>query len=248
MIREAVKWVLFPGFNLHARERYLRLPELFGSAVPGQDRRVLDAGCGNGMLAYKSYLNGNRVLGISIKDGEVARCKKLFQEHLRIAEERLSFRVHNLYRLDELGERFDEIICSEVLEHIRDDHSVCAAFWRVLKPGGVLHLCCPNADHPYHRDGEPDLHEAGGHVRAGYTAASYRELLVPIGFEIERVVGLGGRARQTLNRAITFAGRVGGIVPTALAFAVSAPFLVLDGGTPKVPFSLLVEARKPPGH
>ena len=72
MLRERLKWLFFPGLNLNARLRYKTLPTYFGSPQAGEERLVLDAGCGNGMLAYQAYLMGNKVLGVSIKD-EVTR-------------------------------------------------------------------------------------------------------------------------------------------------------------------------------
>ncbi len=59
-------------------------------------RVVLDAGCGNGSLAWQAYKLGNRVIGVSIKD-EVARNRRLFNEFHGIREGRLSFRDLNLY-------------------------------------------------------------------------------------------------------------------------------------------------------
>src|SRR5262245_29249806 len=99
-MRERVKWSLFPGLNLHARLRWKELPRRFGTARPGESRLVLDAGCGNGMLSYRAYERGNRVVGVSIEAEKVARCRRLFNEHLQIPVERLDFRVHNLYDIE----------------------------------------------------------------------------------------------------------------------------------------------------
>lgn len=244
-MRERIKWWLFPGLNLHARLRGQRLPGCFGGPENGEERRVLDAGCGNGMLAWHSYLRGNRVVGVSIKEGEVARNRNLFHDHLGVPPDRLDFEVQNLYDLDQREDHFDEIICTEVLEHITDDAAVCRSFYRLLNPGGVLHACCPNADHPDHRTGPIDEHEAGGHVRDGYTAASYRDLLEPIGFTIEEISGLGGPVRQAINKRITRAQRFGGLAG-AMVFAATRPAHNLDGTRePRVPYSLYVRARKP---
>jgi 2-polyprenyl-3-methyl-5-hydroxy-6-metoxy-1,4-benzoquinol methylase len=171
-MRDRVKWLLFPGLNLHARLRNRVLPANFASPRNGESRLVLDAGCGNGMLAYQSYLRGNRGLGISIKTGEVERNRRLFHAVLKVPEERLRFEVMNLHDLESLGMEFDEIICTEVLEHIADDRRVCESFYHALKPGGVLHLCCPNADHPDNQTHSLDKHEAGGHVRSGLIGRS----------------------------------------------------------------------------
>lgn len=245
MIRERVKWLLFPGLNLHARLRYRLLPTHFGRAATDGPLDVLDAGCGNGMLAWQSCRRGNRVLGVSIKEGEVQRNRRLFNGYRRIPEDRLSFRVRNLYDLAQLGRDFDEIICSEVLEHLKDDGAVARGFYDVLRPGGVLHLCCPNADHPDNRDHPLDPDERGGHVRPGYTEDSYRALLEPLGFRMSTPIGLGGPVRQWWNRKITTVQERMGLIPGLALFALAVPFLWLGRGEPTVPYSLYVQARKP---
>jgi SAM-dependent methyltransferase len=243
-MRDRVKWLLFPGLNLHARLRNQVLPVNFGLPQNGETRLVLDAGCGNGMLAYQSYLRGNCGLGISIKTGEVERNRRLFHELLKVPEERLQFKLMNLYELQSLSMEFDEIICTEVLEHIDDDRRVCESFCNSLKSGGVLHLCCPNADHPDNQAHALDKHEAGGHVRPGYTVESYRALLEPIGFRIDRVMGLGGPVRQWCNKRITAAQEIAGLPLGLVVFFVLCPLSWLDVAQPKVPYSLYVRAVK----
>jgi SAM-dependent methyltransferase len=245
MWRERFKWLLLPGLNLHARLRGRLLPEELGRADEGAERRVLDAGCGNGLLAYHAYTRGNRVDGVSIKDREVSGNRALFHEYLAVPEDRLRFEKRDLYDIDGLGRPYDEIVCTEVLEHIRDDEGLCRAFWKILKPGGVLHLCCPNAGHPDHRAQELDEHEGGGHVRPGYTLEGYRALLEPIGFRIERVRGLGGPLRQACNKWITRAQDIGGVPLGAAVFAGLWPLASLDRDEPELPYSLYVRAVKP---
>jgi SAM-dependent methyltransferase len=196
------------------------------------------------MLTYQSYLRGNRAIGVSIKKGEVERNERLFNGYLSIPENRLSFRVHDLYEVESLGMQFDQIICSEVLEHIRRDEALCHAFWRILKPGGLLHLCCPNAEHPDHVRYPLDPEELGGHVRPGYTAASYRALLEPIGFRLSEPVGLGGPMRQACNKRITAIQESFGLLPGVLFFAMFWPLQVFDNAHPRVPYSLYVRATK----
>jgi SAM-dependent methyltransferase len=244
MIRQRLKWWLFPGVNLHARLRNRVLPSHFRGPENGERRLVLDAGCGNGMLAYQSYLRGNRVLGISIKPGETERNERLFNDFLGIARETLSFQPVNIYDVESLGIQFDEIICTEVLEHIARDQDVCRSFCKVLRPGGVLHLCCPNAEHADHRRHHLDPHEAGGHVRAGYTFESYRQLLEPLGFRIEEQLGIGGPVRQTCNKPITAIQEKLGVAAGVVLFLLLGPLALLDKQPPLVPYSLYVKAVK----
>ena len=243
-LRERIKWLLFPGSNLHGRLRYRVLPPFFGTASKDKPRLVLDAGCGNGMLSYASCLKGNRVLGFSIKESEVARCRKLFNGYLGVSQDILSFEVRNLYTLGEMDTRFDEIICSEVLEHISRDADVCRSFWNILKPGGVLHLCCPNADHPDNKLAPLDTNETGGHVRPGYTLATYRALLEPIGFRIEQSVGISGPIRQAFNKRIIRIEERFGAVPGFLVSWFASLFTWLDPSVPRVPYSIYILAVK----
>lgn len=235
----------YPGVNLHARDRYITLPKFFASVEPGSEMHVLDAGSGNGMLAYKSYRNGARVTGVSFRDEEVRKARDLFNVAKAIPSTHLRFEQKNLYELDFPAGSFDEIICSEVIEHLQRDQFVCRKFFELLKPGGVLHLCAPNAEHPYNATFPLDKTESGGHVRPGYTLESYRALLEPLGFQITASAGLGGPVRQAFNRRIKeIQARVGAAAGVPLFF-VALPFLWIDRLTPlRVPFSLYVRARK----
>lgn len=245
-LNDTLRWAIFPGVNLHARLRYRELPRHFGTAPAGTVRRVLDAGCGNGMLSYKSYLKGNSVCGISIKSNEVETCRRLFNGHLGIPEDRMRFDLANLYTVSYPDAHFDEIICTEVLEHIERDDEMCSMFWRILKPGGALHICAPNAAHPYNAHHHIDEDEGGGHVRAGYTFESYDQLLSPIGFKISQRIGVGGPVRQAFNRKIKESQQRAGPLVGVPLFCLAIPFLPLDGLTRQAaPFSLYVKATKP---
>lgn len=243
-IREQIKWLLYPGINLHARLRYHTLPSFFGHPAPEENRRFLDAGCGNGMLTYAAYSRGFHARGLSIKADEVARCRRLFNEFLNIPEARLRFDVRNLYDLDESDGIYDEILCSEVLEHLRDDVGVLRKFHQRLRPSGTLHLCVPNANHPDHQAHHLDAAEAGGHVRPGYTESDLGRLLNSVGFEVNTVIGLGGSIRQAFNKHIIELDRHFGWALAFPLFLVAHMFLWADARTPKIPYSIYVRARK----
>ena len=99
------KRLIFPGLDINTRSRYRFLPEYFITGLVD----TLDAGCGNGALAYAAYKKGNNVLGVSSSESDIVRNRKYFS-HLRIDKDRLKFKVLNLYDLPSINNKFDQII------------------------------------------------------------------------------------------------------------------------------------------
>lgn len=235
-----IKNLLYPGLDLHcwSRAQLCR----FWQKGP---RRVLDAGSGNGFFSWLAYRSGAKVVGLNFEESQVRRTREFLQNVKGVDPARLQLHQMNLYDLDGRFGTFDEIICYETIEHIRDDAKVCRALFHALKPGGVLHLCTPHALHPRHQREVLDTEEKGGHVRPGYTEESYRKLLEPIGFRIEAVVGLG---QPRLVRADAFLRKIRNRFGDALAlpfFPLAAFGLWGDQLNPKIPFSLYVKAVRP---
>ena len=240
MARNNIRWLLMPGLDLFTRRR-VRLCRYWSSGP----RRVLDAGCGNGWFSYLAYRSGAKVVAVNFNEAEVQKAIQFYNVYRGISSESLQFKKLNLYNIDCLEPSFDEIICYETLEHIRNDVKVCNAFWKLLKSAGSLHLCCPNAEHPRWRNEQLDSEENGYHVRAGYTLGSYRSLLEPIGFEIADIEGMGGpmltRACLLLDSLRKHLGDFG-----SLPIALFLFFLVwLDRSVTRSPYSLYIRAVKP---
>ena len=243
-MHERLKWLLFPGINLHARLRRQLLPAYFGKATREEERFVLDAGCGNGMLSYCSYLKGNRVRGISIKEKEVKKCRRFFNDFLGIPQNRLRFEIRNLYDLDASDGEYDEIICSEVIEHLSDDRKVATFFHDRLTRGGVLHLCTPNAEHPDNIAHHLDENEHGGHVRPGYTTVSLRALVEHAGFTVKDIRGIGGPIRQAFNKRIIETEQRFGFPIAFPIFLAAQLFVWMDPTQPQTPYSIYLRAVK----
>jgi hypothetical protein len=117
----------------------------------------------------------------------------------------------------------------------------------LLRPGGVLHLCCPNSEHPRWQLEVLDLAEVGGHVRHGYTESTFRDLLEPLGFRIDQVEGVGGPLLVFLQEKVQAPlRRAFGEPAAALVAAIAAPFVAMDKPSPPVPFSIYVRALRSP--
>jgi SAM-dependent methyltransferase len=225
--------------DLHTRCRYRFLPEY----IRAGSIDTLDAGSGNGALSYAAYRKGNRVLGVSFHQREVDDTTALFR-YIGVPSDAVQFRQMNIYDLVNLGRTFDQIICSETLEHIRRDREVVQMFSELLVPGGRLLLCCPHAVHPEHNLGRIDEPETGYHVRDGYTLESYRNLLEPAGLRITKALGVGSPLLCSLDKLLRgIRHKVGdpGAFPFFLALL---PLTWFDYLNPKMPFSLAVIAEK----
>jgi 2-polyprenyl-6-hydroxyphenyl methylase / 3-demethylubiquinone-9 3-methyltransferase len=103
--------------------------------------RVLDVGCGGGLLAEVLAREGARVTGIDMAPGmiEVAR--------LHAAESRLEidYRISSAEDVARAAPAaFDIVACMEMLEHVPDPAAMTATLARLLRPGGALFVSTLN--------------------------------------------------------------------------------------------------------
>lgn len=235
-----LRGLIYPGLDLHTRHR-AALCRFWKTGV----RDVLDAGSGNGYFSWLAYQSGARVVALNISESQISKASEFLVGYRGADPARLRFERRNLYELADESRTFDEILCYEVLEHLRDDAVVVREFHRLLRTGGVLHLCCPYRLHPRNQAEALDLEETGGHVRAGYTAEEYRALLEPVGFRIERLVGIGPRALYLADAVLRAVRNRFGDTCALPLLPFALPFVWLARFDPPVPFSLYVRAIKP---
>jgi 2-polyprenyl-6-hydroxyphenyl methylase/3-demethylubiquinone-9 3-methyltransferase len=102
--------------------------------VPLAGKRVLDIGCGGGILADAMARKGAEVLGIDL----AGKALKVAQLHaLEAQTQGVSYREVSAETLAaEQPERFDVVTCMEMLEHVPDPSSVVRACATLVKPGG----------------------------------------------------------------------------------------------------------------
>ena len=240
-LRLAGKRLFYPGFDLHTRSRLRWLPKFFISGPV----KTLDAGCGNGALSYAAAKLGNHVTSISFCATDIERIKKYFSAFESSLN--IHFETMNLYDLNKLDDGiFDQIICSETLEHIMNDRLIIKYFKRLLKPRGILHLCCPYALHPVCNIERFIPHqENGGHVRNGYTIESYKTLIEPEGFQIIEQFGVGSLSLVKCDALLRKLRHKFGDIASLPLFLFILPFLkFIDTGNPPIPFSLYIKAIK----
>ena len=96
-------------------------------------KRVLDVGCGGGILSEAMAAAGATVTGIDLGD------KPLKVAQLHLLEIGLSVEYRNITveaLADEQPGQYDVVTCMEMLEHVPDPASVVNACARLVKPGG----------------------------------------------------------------------------------------------------------------
>lgn len=175
-----LKSIFFPGLNVGTRKRIK-----FGKHLLGGPLLTLDAGCGNGAFSYIAASLGNNVLGINTDAGQIEKCEA-YRDFRGLNQESCRFKVHDIYDLPSLHQKFDQIVCFETLEHLKRDREVLGLFRQVLNAGGVLHLCTPRRKRkPYYGEIISER-EDGGHVRLGYELSDLEDLLTATGFRITR--------------------------------------------------------------
>ena len=97
-------------------------------------KRVLDVGCGGGILSDSMARKGANVLGIDLST-KALRVARLHALEAQIAN--LQFQEVSVESLAaDQPASFDVVTCMEMLEHVPDPASVVRACARLVKPGG----------------------------------------------------------------------------------------------------------------
>jgi len=111
------------------------------SKVDLKGKRVLDIGCGGGILSEAIAKEGAEVTGID--QGErVIKIAKLHSLESQLDIDYQQINIENFIKKNK--HKFDVITCLEMLEHVPDPASVIKACSQILKPDGKLFLSTIN--------------------------------------------------------------------------------------------------------
>jgi 2-polyprenyl-6-hydroxyphenyl methylase/3-demethylubiquinone-9 3-methyltransferase len=109
--------------------------------LPLKGARVLDVGCGAGLLSEAMAREGAQVTALDLSPQliDVARL------HLLESGLDVDYRLESVESLaDTQAGAFDAVTCMEMLEHVPDPAAVVAACARLLRPGGQLFVSTLN--------------------------------------------------------------------------------------------------------
>jgi len=96
-------------------------------------KKVLDVGCGGGILSESMAARGADVTGIDMGEAPLS----VASLHLKESGESVTYQQITAEELAETATgSFDVVTCMEMLEHVPDPASTIAACARLVKPGG----------------------------------------------------------------------------------------------------------------
>jgi len=186
------------------------LPRLHGIldslALPPEQRRLFDLGCGNGSVAAALTERGWQVVGVDPSAEGLQRAREVYP-HLALEE-------GSCY--DDLAARFGTfplVTCLEVVEHVYDPRALARCVRDLLGPGGHAIVSAPY--HGYWKylalavTGRLDAHLAPlwdhGHIKF-WSRRTLSQLLTETGLRIDRFE-YAGRCRPLAKSMIAIARR-----------------------------------------
>jgi 2-polyprenyl-6-hydroxyphenyl methylase/3-demethylubiquinone-9 3-methyltransferase len=102
--------------------------------LEGGQRRLLDVGCGGGLLAEEFARAGFAVTGIDPAPESIATA----QAHASLSGLHIEYQTGKGEHLPFPASSFDHVACCDVLEHVDDVDRVIGEIARVLIPGGLF--------------------------------------------------------------------------------------------------------------
>lgn len=138
-IRRILAKEIDPAFKRRAR---IILEE---SLFLKQGMKVLDLGCGRGF-----YTKALALLHPGVQISALDLNEEYLNQAIKLATEKnVSFVKADARDLPFIAESFDFVVCSEVLEHIKEDGEVIMEIYRVLKKEGKVIFTVPSSNYPF---------------------------------------------------------------------------------------------------
>lgn len=143
--------------RIRARKIFSFLPK------QGNNKKILDAGCGPGIYAITLLKKEFNVFAIDIDKEKLS--------YLKENSDKINVKYGDLTNIPFKKEYFDYIVCSDVIEHIKKDYLAIKSLSKVLKKGGRLILTVPAESKKNKKD-----YKRFGHERVGYNIKTLKIL------------------------------------------------------------------------
>lgn len=194
--------------------------DLLAPRVP-KGARILDFGCGFGSAVLVAREHGYDALGIELASFEVEFARRRLKRIRPQDDPDEIFMLADATKIDLPAASFDVVSFWNVLEHIENCRDMLASAWRLLKPGAIAYIICPNYaaerdEAHYHIPWKPELRhdrtKAAAYIRSQGRDSTYFEtsifcrtnreilgVLDQLGFEPLDIVTLQSRALRLRN-------------------------------------------------
>lgn len=157
--------------------------------------KLLDVGCGDGIVGYFAKNNYKQTYGVDISDIalKIAEGRGIITRKINANNDALPFEDNY----------FDAVTCLDVIEHVFEPADLINEISRVLKKEGILIISTPNIRYWHHlfdlaiegrfpRTSGDTEHYDGGHLHY-FTYKDIETILKKKGFKIVRKKGVFGR-------------------------------------------------------
>ena len=212
----------------YVRRELLKIRNVFGQ----KEISIYDAGSGYGQYTYfmTKHLKPCSINSVDVKEQWINDSKEFFNRQ-KISN--VKFAIEDLTKIEHRN-RFDLIVCIDVMEHIDEDKKVFHNFYNALNKGGYLLINSPSIFGGSDVHDEQDKSFISEHARDGYSQEDLEHKLIPMGFSTYR-------SRYTYGFWGDKAWRLGIKYPMVMlnmskAFFIILPFYYLA----TFPFTLLM--------
>lgn len=108
--------------------------------APLSTLKILDVGCGGGLLCEPLSRLGANLVGIDMGEKNIAAAKI----HSKEGNLDIDYRQQDVEELASLDEKFDVVLAMEIIEHVKDVEKFLKAAKSCLKPNGLLFVATLN--------------------------------------------------------------------------------------------------------
>jgi 2-polyprenyl-3-methyl-5-hydroxy-6-metoxy-1,4-benzoquinol methylase len=153
-------------------------------SIKNPKAKILDVGCGNGNISMALGSLGYNVLGVDIDRSSIDKAS---------ANNTFSNVRFEVYDANAFGmkEEFDAIVCSEVLEHLKQPEQLVESLYSLLKKDGVFIATVPNGWGPREL-----------FITKPMQWLHTKKLDQPL-FKLKRILGYSGGTLQSSNPDLT---------------------------------------------
>lgn len=157
---------------------------------------ILDYGCGVGTLGLYLANQGNKIIGLDVSPLAI----KTANESAKLMSLNKLAKFYRIGSKKKIisSKKFDLIICTEVLEHIKDDFSLLLSLNKKLKRNGKALITVPSKNAPLFKLGlAKNFDEKVGHLRR-YNEETISNLIISSGLKIREINKTEGIIRNSL--------------------------------------------------